>query len=131
MNTGCHLQFVYFKATKAKQLNECFFLPSGNISKSSSLFTYDSVYLLSSYFVPPSHDPAFLPAFSPSEEPDDPLVADMLSVCLGEGAPFCKHDTLVTGSLAAGNATLRAHQSHRALMEALEPGAVTGSLHPF
>ncbi|XP_037536129.1 sushi domain-containing protein 2 [Nematolebias whitei] len=92
-----------------------------SISKTSSLFTYDSPNLLDSYFVPPSHDPAFVPAFSLPEKPDDPLVADMMSVCLGEGAQFCKHDTLISGSLAVGNATLRAHRSHRALMEALEP----------
>uniref|UniRef100_A0A3Q2ZGJ4 Sushi domain containing 2 n=1 Tax=Kryptolebias marmoratus TaxID=37003 RepID=A0A3Q2ZGJ4_KRYMA len=92
-----------------------------NISKTSSLFTYDSRYLLDSYFLPPSHDSTFVPAFSLPEKPDDPLVADMLSVCLGEGAQFCKHDTLITRSLAVGNATLRARRDHRALMEALEP----------
>lgn len=53
---------------------------------------------------------------------DDPLVADMLSMCLGEGEQFCKHDTLISQSLAVGNATLKAHQHHRALMEALKPG---------
>lgn len=88
----------------------------------SSLFTYDSHYLLDSYFFPLSHDPAFVPAFSLPLKPDDPLAADMLSMCLGEGAQFCIHDTLISRSLAVGNATLRAHQHHQALMEALKPG---------
>ncbi|XP_054586249.2 sushi domain-containing protein 2 isoform X2 [Nothobranchius furzeri] len=110
-------------------LEEIFTIASEwNISKASSLFTYDSRYLLDSYFLPPSHDSAFVPAFSLPEKPDDPLVADMLSVCLGEGAQLCKHDTLITRSLAGGNATLRALRSHRALMEALEPVASCGWL---
>ncbi|GAA6218625.1 sushi domain-containing protein 2-like [Lates japonicus] len=97
-----------------------------NISKKSSLFTYDSKYLLDTF--PPNHDPAFVPAFSLPETPDDPLVADMLSMCSGEGEHFCKYDTLTTGSLAVGNATLRAFQNHQALMEALQPVVSCGWL---
>uniref|UniRef100_A0A087Y8R0 Sushi domain containing 2 n=1 Tax=Poecilia formosa TaxID=48698 RepID=A0A087Y8R0_POEFO len=99
-----------------------------NISNMSSLFTYDSHYLLDSYFFPLSHDPAFVPAFSLPLKPDDPLAADMLSMCLGEGAHFCIHDTLISRSLAVGNATLRAHQHHQALMEALKPVVSCGWL---
>ncbi|KAF3851404.1 hypothetical protein F7725_013176 [Dissostichus mawsoni] len=44
----------------------------------------------------------------------------MLAMCLGEGAQFCKYDTLTTQSLRMGNATLGAYQSHLALTEALE-----------
>ncbi|XP_047238000.1 sushi domain-containing protein 2 isoform X2 [Girardinichthys multiradiatus] len=99
-----------------------------NISKMSSLFTYDSQYLLDSYFFPSSHDSAFVPAYSLHAKPDDPLVADMLSMCLGEGAQFCIHDTLISQSLAVGNATLRAHQHHQALMEALQPVVSCGWL---
>ncbi|XP_034548771.1 sushi domain-containing protein 2 [Notolabrus celidotus] len=99
-----------------------------NISKTSSLFTYDSEYLLDTYYFPPSHDPAFVPAFSLPERPDDPLVADMLRMCSGEGAEFCKYDTLTTRSLEMGNATLRAYRSHRALMEDLEPVSSCGRL---
>ncbi|XP_017161997.1 sushi domain-containing protein 2 [Poecilia reticulata] len=99
-----------------------------NISNMSSLFTYDSHYLLDSYFFPLSHDPAFVPAFSLPLKPDDPLAADMLSMCLGEGAQFCIHDTLISRSLAVGNATLRAHQHHQALMEALKPVVSCGWL---
>ncbi|XP_070689494.1 sushi domain-containing protein 2 [Pempheris klunzingeri] len=99
-----------------------------NISKKSSLFTYDSKYLLDTYYFPPSHDPTFVPAFSLPETPDDPLVADMLMMCLGDGAKFCKYDTLTTRSLAMGNATLRAYRHHWALMETLEPVVSCGRL---
>lgn len=101
---------------------------SWNISKNSSLFTYDSKYLLDTYYFPPSHDPAFVPPFSQPERPDDPLVADMLRMCFGKGAKFCKYDTLSTRSLAIGNATLRAFQNHQVLMEALEPVVSCGWL---
>lgn len=105
-------------------LNWCRVLLSstGNISKKSSLFTYDSKYLLDTYYFPPSHNPAFVPAFSLPKRSDDPLVADMLTMCIGEGAKFCKYDTLTTRSLTMGNATLRAYQNHQALMVVLEPG---------
>ncbi|XP_040010330.1 sushi domain-containing protein 2 isoform X2 [Xiphias gladius] len=99
-----------------------------NISKKSSLFTYDSKYLLDTYSFPPSHDPAFVPAFSQPEPPGDPLVADMLTTCVGEGAQFCKYDTLTTRSLAVGNTTLGAYQNLQALMEALRPVVSCGWL---
>ncbi|XP_071374973.1 sushi domain-containing protein 2 [Centroberyx affinis] len=101
---------------------------SWNISKETSLFTYDSKYLLETYYYPPTHDPAFVPAFSLPERPDDPLVADMLNMCFGDGAQFCKYDTLTTRSLALGNATLRAYQSHSALIQDLEPVVSCGWL---
>uniref|UniRef100_A0A8D0DEN9 Sushi domain containing 2 n=1 Tax=Sander lucioperca TaxID=283035 RepID=A0A8D0DEN9_SANLU len=99
-----------------------------NISKKSSLFTYDSTYLLDTYYFPPSHDHTFVPAFSQPERPDDPLVADTLTICVGEGAKFCKYDTLTTRSLTMGNATLRAYQNHLALIKALEPVVSCGWL---
>lgn len=101
---------------------------SWNIAKESSLFTYDSKYLLDNYYFPPSLDPAFVPAFSLTESPDDPLVADMLKMCFGEGAKFCKYDTLTTRSLMMGHATLRAYQNHQAQMAALEPVVSCGWL---
>lgn len=101
---------------------EIFIFAAGwNVSKESSLFTYDSKYLLDTYYSPTNRKPAFVPAFSLPERPDDALVADMLTMCSGEGAKFCKYDTLTTRSLTVGNATLRAYQSHQALMEALKP----------
>lgn len=98
---------------------------SGNISKTSSLFTYDSAHLLDSYYFPPSHDSAFVPAFTLPERPDDPLVADMSALCVGEGAEFCTYDTLVTRSLEKGNATLGAYRSHQTRASALEPGTAS------
>lgn len=116
-------------------LNWCrlLFLSTGNISKKSSLFTYDSKYLLDTYSFPPSHDPAFVPAFSQPEPPGDPLVADMLTTCVGEGAQFCKYDTLTTRSLAVGSTTLGAYQNLQALMEALRPGTMWNKINlcPF
>uniref|UniRef100_A0A4W6E947 Sushi domain containing 2 n=1 Tax=Lates calcarifer TaxID=8187 RepID=A0A4W6E947_LATCA len=97
-----------------------------SISNKSSLFTYDSKYLLDTF--PPNHDPAFVPAFSLPETPDDPLVADMLLMCSGEGARFCQYDTLTTRSLAVGNATLRAFQNLQTLMKALQPVVSCGWL---
>lgn len=108
---------------------EIFTLGAGcSISKESSLFTYDSKYLLDTYGFPPSHNPAFVPAFSLPVIPDNPLVEDMLKICFGEGAQFCKYDTLTTRSLTVGNATLSAYKNHRALMEALEPVVTCGWL---
>uniref|UniRef100_A0A3P9H8C7 Sushi domain containing 2 n=1 Tax=Oryzias latipes TaxID=8090 RepID=A0A3P9H8C7_ORYLA len=100
----------------------------GNISKTSSLFTYDSDDLLDSYYFPPSHDSTFVPAFTPPETPDDPLVANMRAACVGEGAEFCEHDTLVTRSLEKGNASLGAYRGHRTLRRALEPVVSCGFL---
>lgn len=101
-----------------------FFLSTGSISKNSSLFTYDSEQFLDTYYLPPCHDPAFIPAFTLPEEPDDLLVADMLTMCFGEGAEFCRYDTLTTRSLAMGNATLRAYRDYQARVAALEPGTM-------
>uniref|UniRef100_A0A672IB95 Sushi domain containing 2 n=1 Tax=Salarias fasciatus TaxID=181472 RepID=A0A672IB95_SALFA len=98
-----------------------------NISNKSSLFTYDSEYLLDSY-TSWSHDTTFVPNFSPPERPDGPLVSDMSVLCSGEGADFCKYDTLVAGSLSMGNATLRAYRSHQALEKALQPVVSCGWL---
>lgn len=52
----------------------------------------------------------------------NPLVADLSTTCFGEGAKFCKNETLTARSLTVGNATLRAYQSHRAQTAALDPG---------
>lgn len=110
---------------------EIFIFGAGwNISKTSSLFTYDTEYLVDSYYLAPSHDTAFVPAYYLPERPGDPLVADMLLICTGEGAQFCKYDTLITGSLAAGNSTLRAFQCYQTLMEALQPVVSCGWLPP-
>ncbi len=98
-----------------------FFLSAGNVSEKSSLFTYDSKYLLDNYYTPPSRDPAYVPAFF---LPNASLEAAVLTMCLGEGGEFCKYDTLITQSIAKGNATLSAYQSHLAKVAALGPGTV-------
>uniref|UniRef100_A0A3Q1HH93 Uncharacterized protein n=1 Tax=Anabas testudineus TaxID=64144 RepID=A0A3Q1HH93_ANATE len=94
----------------------------------SSLFTYDSKYLLDTYSLLPNPNPAFVPAFSLPEIPDDSLVEEMMKICSGEGAQFCKYDTLATQSLTMGNATLRAYNDHLAIIEALEPVVSCGWL---
>ncbi|KAK2838016.1 hypothetical protein Q5P01_015228 [Channa striata] len=86
-----------------------------NVPKKTSLFTYDSKYLLDTYSGPPSHDPTFVPVLSLPEIPDD-------------RAHFCKYDTLSTQSLTIGNATLRVYKDHQALMTALEPVVSCGWL---
>lgn len=98
------------------------FESTGNIPKESSLFTYDSKYLLDSYRFQSNHSSAFVPVFSLPDIPDDALVEDMMKICCGEGAQFCRYDTLTTRSITMGNATLRAYSDHRALLEALQPG---------
>ncbi|KAK7933417.1 hypothetical protein WMY93_004313 [Mugilogobius chulae] len=98
------------------------------ISQTSSLFTYDSIYLLETYLSPAAERPAFVPVFSPLEDPDDLLVVNMWTMCSGEGAHFCKYDTLLTRSLVVGNATLAAFQSHRAQVRDLKPVASCGWL---
>ncbi|XP_035022120.2 sushi domain-containing protein 2 isoform X2 [Hippoglossus stenolepis] len=112
-------------------LEEIFTFGTGwKVPKMSSLFTHDSKRLLEAHSFTPSPDPAFVPAFSLPETPDDPLVAGMLTTCVGEGARFCKYDTLTTRSLAVGNSTLWAHRNFQALMDALQPVVSCGWLPP-
>lgn len=106
------------------------FVFEGKISKMSSLFTYDSTSLLENYNSPPVDRPAFVPAFSLPENPDDPLVTNTLTMCSGEGVQFCKYDTLSTRSLAVGNSTLRAFHNHLALVKGLEPGNIKFTTTP-
>ncbi|KAL0979029.1 hypothetical protein UPYG_G00179530 [Umbra pygmaea] len=106
---------------------EIFIFGAGwKISNETSLFTYDSKHLLDTYSV--KHDPAFVPAFSVVEDTSDPLVIDMRKMCFGEGAEFCKYDTLTTRSLAVGNATLMSFKSHKALLYHLQPVVSCGWL---
>ncbi|XP_040928147.1 sushi domain-containing protein 2 isoform X2 [Betta splendens] len=112
---------VFSSANATSQ--EVFIFASGwNVSAEVSLFTYDSKYLMDTYSLPPNHHPAFVPALSMPHVPDDDaLVQNMVKMCVGEGAQVCKYDTLATRSLTMGNATLRAYEDHRALMDALAP----------
>lgn len=98
-----------------------FFL-SGAITNESSLFTYDSEHLLNEYYFSPKHDPSFVPQFSVTEDPSDLLLTPTLTMCVGDGALFCKYDALSTRSLALGNNTLHAVRTHTATAQDLQPG---------
>uniref|UniRef100_A0A667ZR99 Sushi domain containing 2 n=1 Tax=Myripristis murdjan TaxID=586833 RepID=A0A667ZR99_9TELE len=85
------------------------------ISNESSLFTYDSEYLLDTYFYAPRHDSSFVPVSFPN----------LLSLPL-----HCRYDILVARSLRLGNATRVSYQSHISLVEDLEPVVSCGWLSP-
>lgn len=98
------------------------FSSSGAITNETSLFTYDSTHLLNEYYYASKHDPSFIPNFSVTEDPEDPLLEPTLNLCAGEGASFCKYDALSMRSLQQGNATLLSYRSHTSTKKALEPG---------
>ncbi|NXA71915.1 SUSD2 protein, partial [Thryothorus ludovicianus] len=89
------------------------------IENGTSLFTYDTESLLNSFFYGEKHNASFLPVFSPHEDPADPLVPEMVSLCGSD--PFCRFDVLTTRSLQVGNSTRLSHQNHKLLVEHLEP----------
>uniref|UniRef100_A0A3P9H7J0 Sushi domain-containing protein 2 n=1 Tax=Oryzias latipes TaxID=8090 RepID=A0A3P9H7J0_ORYLA len=100
------------------------------VPNASALFTYDSNYLLETYYFVPRHDPSFIPAFSAPEDPDDPLSDQAAEICSGESSPFCRYDILVGRSLTMGNDTRRSFQSHISLVEDLKPVISCGWLPP-
>ncbi|XP_067295493.1 sushi domain-containing protein 2 isoform X3 [Pseudorasbora parva] len=100
------------------------------ITNETSLFTYDSTHLLNEYYYAPKHDPSFIPNFSMTEDPEDPLLEPTLNLCAGEGASFCKYDALSMRSLQQGNATLLSYRSHMSNKKALEPVQSCGWLPP-
>ncbi|XP_056146411.1 sushi domain-containing protein 2-like [Lampris incognitus] len=100
------------------------------ISNESSLFTYDSEYLLDTYLHAPKHDPDFVPVFSVPDNPDDPLANQASVICSGEGSLFCRYDILVGRSSKLGNATRVSFQSHVSLVEDLKPVVSCGWLSP-
>ncbi|KAJ7404334.1 hypothetical protein BTVI_72880 [Pitangus sulphuratus] len=93
------------------------------IENGSSLFTYDTEFLLNNFYYGEKHNASFLPVFFPNEDPADPLVGEMVSLC--DSDPFCRFDVLTTRSLQVGNSTRLSHQNHRLLVEHLEPGDTT------
>ncbi|XP_074146807.1 sushi domain-containing protein 2 [Sminthopsis crassicaudata] len=93
------------------------------ILNESSLFTYDSSFLVDNYLRKPKHDPDFLPAFAPG-----PPTPEVLSLC-GEDLP-CQFDALITGRLDIGNATKAAHRQHRQRQWNLKPEVSCGWLAP-
>ncbi|XP_047426362.1 sushi domain-containing protein 2-like [Mugil cephalus] len=100
------------------------------VSNQSALFTYDSKYLLDTYFHAPRHDASFIPVFSTPESADDPLNNQAAEICTGEGSQFCRYDILVGRSPAMGNATRISFQSHISLVSDLKPVITCGWLPP-
>ncbi|XP_014109212.1 PREDICTED: sushi domain-containing protein 2 [Pseudopodoces humilis] len=99
------------------------------IENGTSLFTYDTEFLLNSFFHGEKHNASFLPVFTPYEDPADPLVKEMLSLCGSD--PFCRFDVLTTRSPQVGNSTRLSHQNHKLLVEHLKPVISCGWLeHP-
>ncbi|XP_061116434.1 sushi domain-containing protein 2 [Conger conger] len=100
------------------------------ITNETSLFTYDTTHLLNEYYFSAKHDPDFIPAFSLSEDPDDPLYANVSRMCLGPGSWFCKYDAFTSRSLKMGNSTMVSFTSHMSAMRDLEPVVSCGWLAP-
>ncbi|XP_038149513.1 sushi domain-containing protein 2-like [Cyprinodon tularosa] len=100
------------------------------IQNNSALFTYDSEYLLNTYYFAPRHDPSFLPVFTVPENLDDPLNNQAAEICSGEGSQFCRYDILVGRSPVIGNATRVSFQSHVSLVEDLKPVISCGWIPP-
>uniref|UniRef100_A0A8C9EMA2 Sushi domain containing 2 n=1 Tax=Pavo cristatus TaxID=9049 RepID=A0A8C9EMA2_PAVCR len=84
------------------------------VGNGTSLFTYDTENLLNDYFYGEKHNASFLPVFYPYEDPADPLVEEMVSLC--DSDPFCRFDVLTTRSLQVGNFTRLSHQYHKQTM---------------
>ncbi|CAF99249.1 unnamed protein product, partial [Tetraodon nigroviridis] len=102
------------------------FSPPGAITAASSLFTYDSKYLLDTYASGPKHHVNFIPVFSIPENPNDPLANQTSEICSGEGWQFCRYDILVGRNPSLGNATRAAFQSHISLLKALRSVVACG-----
>ncbi|XP_069028907.1 sushi domain-containing protein 2-like [Embiotoca jacksoni] len=100
------------------------------VSNKSALFTYDSEYLLDTYYHAPRHNHSFIPVFSTPENPDDPLTDQAAEICSGEGAQFCRYDILVGRSPTMGNASRVSFQSHVSLVNDLKPVISCGRLSP-
>ncbi|KAF7217070.1 sushi domain-containing protein 2 isoform X1 [Nothobranchius furzeri] len=100
------------------------------VLNTSALFTYDSEYLLNTYYYKPRHDSSFVPVFSVPESPDDPLSDQAAQICSGHGSQFCRYDILVGRSPAMGNATRVSFQSHISLVNDLKPVLSCGWIPP-
>nr|XP_057920570.1 sushi domain-containing protein 2 isoform X3 [Doryrhamphus excisus] len=100
------------------------------VSNTSALFTYDSKYLLDTYYHSPRHDRNFIPEFSIHENPEDPLYNITFGICSGNGSQFCRYDILVGRDPKLGNATKISFQSHISLVEDLKSVISCGWLAP-
>ncbi|KAJ8384933.1 hypothetical protein AAFF_G00197410 [Aldrovandia affinis] len=100
------------------------------ITNETSLFTYDSEYLLKTFYFGPKHDSGFVPLFSVPDTPADPLYQEAQRMCAGQGSAFCRFDALAARSLEVGNATKVAFQSYAVLVQDLQPVVSCGWLGP-
>ncbi|XP_007439094.1 sushi domain-containing protein 2 isoform X1 [Python bivittatus] len=98
------------------------------IKNETSLFTYDTEYLLHDYSYAPKHQSSFVPLFSPPEDSNETLMQQVALVCQAD--PFCRFDVLTTRDFAVGNVTRLSHQSFRQLQESLQPVISCGWLGP-
>ncbi|KAJ6666660.1 hypothetical protein lerEdw1_020384 [Lerista edwardsae] len=98
------------------------------IRNGTSLFTYDTEYLLRHFFFGPKHNPSFVPVFVPAEDPANPLVQQMKTLCQGDA--FCRFDVLATGNLTVGGNTKLSHQNYQRLWGSLQPVVSCGWLAP-
>nr|XP_034985661.1 sushi domain-containing protein 2 [Zootoca vivipara] len=98
------------------------------IKNETSLFTYDSQFLLQTFFYGPKHDPSFLPIFRAPEDPTDPLTQEVAQLCQSD--LFCRFDALTTRDLAVGNSTRWSHRIYKHLEESLQPVVSCGWLAP-
>ncbi|KAM4052284.1 sushi domain-containing protein 2 [Anomaloglossus baeobatrachus] len=96
------------------------------VTEDSSLFTYDSRWLIENY--QEKHDTNFTPTFSVQEKPNDPLNEDMKKLCGNDS--FCRFDVLTTRDLQVGIATLTSHDNHKNLVQSLQPVISCGWLEP-
>ncbi|NWH57177.1 SUSD2 protein, partial [Geococcyx californianus] len=89
------------------------------VENGTSLFTYDTEFLLNNFFYGEKHNTSFLPAFTPHEDPADPLMKAVALLC--DSDLFCRFDVLTTRSIEVGSATRISHQNHKWLVENLQP----------
>nr|XP_044988993.1 sushi domain-containing protein 2 [Jaculus jaculus]XP_044988994.1 sushi domain-containing protein 2 [Jaculus jaculus] len=94
----------------------------------TSLFTYDSRFLVDNFLNQDKHDVNFKPLF-PNETGLSPSQAEEVARLCG-GDPFCVLDVAATGSQGVGNATWAAHQMHQHRLRSLQPVVSCGWLAP-
>lgn len=90
----------------------------GAVPNTSSLFTYDSSFLVSKFLNQPKHDPNFKPLFF--NELTLSQVEAVSGLC--ENDRFCILDAISTGSVSVGNATRTALRLHQERLGSLQPG---------
>ncbi|XP_010602217.1 sushi domain-containing protein 2 isoform X1 [Fukomys damarensis] len=96
------------------------------VHNTSSLFTYDSWFLVSNFLNQSKHNLTFQPLF-PDEIVLSPGQAEEAARLCGDDH-FCRFDMAATGSLTVANVTRRAHQMHRDRVQSLQPEVSCGWL---